>query len=39
MKTRIKDTALTSFRNYNVNIPQHLSNKEFEALATLPKKF
>ena len=35
IKTRIKDTALTSFRNYNANVPQHLSNKEFEALKTL----
>ena len=32
IKTRIKDTALTSFRNYNTNVPQHLSNEEFEAL-------
>ena len=37
MKTRIKDTALTSFRNYNANVPQHLSNEEFEALKTLSK--
>ena len=35
IKTRIKDTALTSFRNYNANVPQHLSNEEFEALKTL----
>ena len=27
-----KDLALTSFRNYNANIKQHLSNEEFEAL-------
>ena len=26
---------MTSFCNYNVNIPQHLSNKEFEALKNL----
>ena len=26
---------LTSFRNYNANVPQHLSNREFEALKTL----
>ena len=26
IKTKIKDAALTSFRNYNENIPQHLSN-------------
>ena len=36
-KTRIKDTALTSFHNYNANVPQHLSNEEFEVLKTLPK--
>ena len=35
IKTRIKDTALTSFRNYNANVPQRLSNEEFEALKTL----
>ena len=34
-KTKIKDLALTSFRNYNANIPQHLSNEEFEALKNL----
>ena len=28
IKTNIKDLPLTSFRNYNANIP-HLSNKEF----------
>ena len=37
IKTRIKDTALTSFRNYNANVPQHLSNEEFEALKTCQK--
>ena len=37
IKTRIKDIALTSFRNYNANVPQHLSNEEFEALKTLSK--
>ena len=31
VKTKIKDLALTSFRNENANIPQHLSNEEFEA--------
>ena len=35
IKTRIKDTALTPFRNYNANVPQHLSNEEFETLKTL----
>ena len=37
IKTRIKDTALTSFCNYNANVPQHLSNEEFEGLKTLSK--
>ena len=37
IKTRTKDTALTNFRNYNSNVPQHLSNEEFEALKTLSK--
>ena len=35
IKTRIKDTALTSFHNYNANVLQHLSNEEFEALKAL----
>ena len=35
MKTRIKDTALTYFRNYNADVPQHLSSERFEALKTL----
>ena len=38
IKTRIKDTALKSFRNYNANVPQNLSNEEFEALKTLSQK-
>ena len=37
VKTRIKDTSLTSFRDYNANVPQHPSNREFEALKTLSK--
>ena len=37
IKTKNKDTALMSFRNYNANVRQHLSNEEFEALKTLPK--
>ena len=37
IKTRIKDTALTSFRNYNANVSQHLSNEEFEARKALTK--
>ena len=35
IKAKIKDLALTSFRHYNANIPQHLSNEEFEALKNL----
>ena len=34
IKTRIKNTAFTSFHDYNTNVPQHLSNEEFEALKT-----
>ena len=34
VQTKIKDLALTSFRNYNANIP-YLSNEEFEALKNL----
>ena len=37
IKTKIKDTALTFFRNYNANVPQHFSNKEFGALKSLSK--
>ena len=37
IKTRIKDTALMSFRNYHINVPQNLSSEEFEALQTLKK--
>ena len=35
IKTRIKNTAFTFFRDFNANVPQHLSNEEFEALKTL----
>ena len=35
IKIKIKDLALTPCRNYNANIPQHLSNEEFEALKNL----
>ena len=35
IKTKIKDLALRSFCNYNANIPEHLSNEEFEALKKL----
>ena len=37
IKGRIKDTALTCFRNYNANVSQHISNEEFGALRTLSK--
>ena len=37
IKTRTKDTALTSFCNFNANVPQHLYNEEFEALKNLSK--
>ena len=30
--SKIKGLALTSFRNYNANISQHLSTEKFEAL-------
>ena len=35
IKTRIKDTALKSFGDYNTNFLHHLSNEEFEALKIL----
>ena len=35
IQTKIKVLALTSFRNHNANIPQHLSNEELEALKNL----
>ena len=35
IKTKIKYLALKSFRKYNPNIPQHLSNEEFEATKNL----
>lgn len=28
VKAKIKDAALTSFRNYNANLPRRLSNDE-----------
>ena len=37
IKSRIKDTALTFFRNCDANALQHLSNQEFETLKTLSK--
>ena len=37
VKTKIKDAALSSFRFYNANVPQHLSDEELEALNRLSK--
>ena len=37
VKTKIKDAALTSFRNYNANLPRNLSEEEFKALQNLSK--
>ena len=37
IKAKIKDLTLMSFRNYNANIAQHLSNKEFEVLKLCQK--
>ena len=37
IKTSIKDTTLTSFCNYNTNVPQNLSNAELKALTSLSK--
>ena len=36
-KTKIKDASLTSFRNYNSNLPHNLSDEEFETLQNLSK--
>ena len=38
IKAKIKDLALTFFRNHDPNIPQHHSNEEFEALKNLSGK-
>ena len=35
VKTKIKDAALTSFHNYNANLPRNLSDEEFKALQNL----
>ena len=37
VKTKIKEAALSSYRNYNNNVPQHLSKEEFLALQNLHK--
>ena len=35
LKTKVKDAALSSYRNYNENIPQHLNQNEFNAMKSL----
>ena len=35
IKTKTKDIALSTFRTYNNNVPQHLSKGEFDALKNL----
>ena len=35
VKTRTKEATLSSYRNYNNNVPQHLSKEEFLALQSL----
>ena len=37
VKTRTKEVALSSYRNYDNNVPQHLSKQEFLALQNLRK--
>ena len=37
VKTKTKEAALSSYRNYNNNVPQHLSKEEFLALQNLCK--
>ena len=37
VKARTKEAALSSYRNYNNNVPQHLSKEEFLALQNLRK--
>ena len=37
VKTKIKVAALTSFNNYNVNLPHNWPDEEFEALQNLTK--
>ena len=37
VKTKMKDAALTLFRNYNANIPRKLSDEEFKASQNLSK--
>ena len=37
LKTKVKDTALSSFRTYNANIPRNLSDGEYKAIENLSK--
>ena len=37
VKTRTKEAALSSYQNYNNNVPQHLFKEEFLALKNLRK--
>ena len=37
VKTRTKEAALSSYRNYNNNVPQRLSKEDFLALQNLRK--
>ena len=37
LKTMTKETALSSYRNYNHNVPQYLSKEEFLAWKNLRK--
>ena len=37
LKTKIKYVALSSLRCFNLNVPQHLSDNEFQALKNLSR--
>ena len=37
LKTKIKNVALSSLRYFNLNVPQHLSDSEFQALKNLSR--
>ena len=37
VKTRTKEASLSSYQNYNNNVPKHLSKEEFLALQNLRK--
>ena len=37
LKTKTKDMALSSLRYFNLNVPQHLSDSEFQALKNLSR--